>query len=136
MGEAPGHRLEFPGGEGRRVEGHASLGPAKGQVEQGALPGHQRSQCPHFVEVGVGVIAQATLERTPGPVVLDPIATEREDGAVIGVDGHLHIDLSVRLGQQDPYVVFDVEQCCGPFDIGADRFVEGGRHGRRLAMVG
>ena len=101
-----------------RVEGDASLGPAKGQVEQGALPGHQRRQRPHLVEVGVGVIAQATLERAPGPVVLDPIATKREHRAVVGVDGHLHVDLPVGLGQQDPDVVFEVEQRRGPFDVG------------------
>ena len=66
-----------------------------------------------------GVIAQAALERPPGPVVLDPIAPKRQDGAVVGVDRHLHIDLAVGLGQQDLYVVFDVEQRCGLFDIGA-----------------
>ena len=101
--------IEFAGRKRRRV-GDAPLGASKGHVEQRALPGHQRGQSPDLVEVSLGVIAQATLERSSGPVVLDPIAPKGQNGPVVGVDRHLHVDLSIRLGHQNPDVLFDAEQ--------------------------
>ena len=65
----------------------------------------------------MGVIAQAALERATGSVVLDPKAPKRQDGPVIGVDRHLHVDLAVGLGQRDSYIVFDAEQRCGVFYV-------------------
>ena len=118
---APGHRFEFAGRKRRRVQGDAAFGAAKGHVEQGALPGHQRGQSPNLVEVGVGVIAQAALEWPPCAVVLDPITPKRQDGPVVGVDRHLDVDLAVGLGHQNPYVILDVEQRRGVFDVGVDR---------------
>src|SRR6185437_2687906 len=69
-----------------------------------------------------------SLEWSPGAVVLDPVAAERQDRAVVGVDGHLHVDLPVGLGQEDPDAVFDVEQRGGAVDVLTDRRIERRRH--------
>ncbi len=45
--------------------------------------------------------AQAALERAAGPIVLDPVAAEGEHGAVVGVDGHLDVDLPIGVGEED-----------------------------------
>lgn len=56
------------------------------------------------------MITEASLEAPPRPVVLDPIPTKRQYGAIVGVDRHLDVDLMVRLIQQSPYIVFDFEK--------------------------
>ena len=58
------------------------------------------------------MIAQPPLKGPRAPVVLDPIATKRQDRPVVGVDGDLDVDLTVGLGQQNAYIVFNVEQPC------------------------
>ena len=74
------------------------------------------------------VIAQAALEGSPSTVVLDPVAPERQDGPVVGMDRHLDVDLAVGLGHQNSHVLLDAEQRCGLVDVGVDRFRESGSH--------
>ena len=72
--------------------------------------------------------AQAALEGSARPVVLDPVATKREDRAVVGVDGNLDVDLAVRIGQKGTDVPLQLEDFGSVVDIPVDRFREGGRH--------
>ena len=52
---APGHSLEFAGRKRCRINGDAAFSATEGRIEQGAFPGHQRSQTPDLIEVSVGV---------------------------------------------------------------------------------
>ena len=78
------------------------------------------------------MIPQAPLEGSPCPVVLDPVATERQDGAIVGVDRHLDVDLTVGLVEQDPHFLFDLEHRRDALDVRVDRIVERARHAMRL----
>ena len=58
--------LQFMPAQRARIDGHAALGPAVGQVHHGALPRHPHGQGANFVQVGAGVVADAALGRTAG----------------------------------------------------------------------
>ena len=64
----------------------------------------------------------------PRAIVLHPVPAERHDRTVVGVNGDLHIDLPVGLRQQNPNVLFKLEQRRRPVDVASDRFVERGGH--------
>ncbi len=93
------------------------LAPPKGRSSSAAFQVISDGQAAHFVEIGVLVVPEATLERSPGPVVLHPVAPEDQDRAVVGPDGHLDVELAVGLGQEDPDVLFEVEQGGGAVDV-------------------
>jgi hypothetical protein len=59
---------------------------------------------------------------------LYPIATKRQNRAVICVNGYLHIDLAVGIGQQKTDVCVEVEQRGRPVNVLIDGRVKGRGH--------
>ena len=70
----------------RRIAGHAALRAAERHIDQGAFPGHPHRQRADVVEVRRRMEPQAALGRTARHVVLDAIAREDLDGAVVALD--------------------------------------------------
>ena len=80
--ERAGDRLDLLRLELARVDVHAALGAAEGDVGDRRLPGHQLGQRAHLVEVDLGVEADAALVGPAGAVVLHAVAGEDVDLAV------------------------------------------------------
>ncbi len=77
----------------RWIDRDAALGAAVGKVRERALPGHPHRECLDLVDVGRGVEAQTALGRTAGDVVLDAVALEHANAAVV----HLHRETNDQL---------------------------------------
>src|SRR6185436_5470550 len=88
---------------------HAALAAAKGNVRHRALPRHPRGQRGHLVERDAGVIADAALGRSERDVVLDAVAGEDFDLAVVHLDRARDDDLPLRRGEDFPDAGFEVE---------------------------
>ncbi len=102
-GEAARQALQLPRAHLLGVADDAPLGPAVGQADDGALPGHPGGQGPHLVQGDVGVVPDAPLEGAEGLVVLHAVAGEDADGAVVHLYGEVHGELPARqlqYGQQ------------------------------------
>ena len=69
--------------ERARVDAHAALRAAEGQVHDRALPGHPHRERRDLAEVDVVVVADAALRRAHGEQVLHAIAEDRLDGRVV-----------------------------------------------------
>ncbi len=80
-------------GEGGGVNGHAALAAAQGDIGDGALPGHPHRQGAHGVERLGGVEADAALVGAAGVVVLDAVAEEEPERAIV----HAHRELELEL---------------------------------------
>ena len=96
-----------------RVDVHAALGAAVGDVHDRRLPGHQLGQRAHLVEVDLGVEADAALVGPARAVVLDAVAGEDVDLAVAEPDRDLNLDLAVGGAQHRGDVVGQVEPLGG-----------------------
>ena len=83
-------RLELVG---RAVD--AALGAAERDAGDRGLPGHQRGERAHLVDVDLGVEADPALVGAAGAVVLDPVAGVDVDLAVGELDRDLDGDLAV-----------------------------------------
>ena len=94
-GEAPRDGLELALAERRRIDRHAALRATKRHVHQRALPGHPHRQGAHLIEVRCGVEADATLGRAAGEVVLDAVAGEDLDVAVVHLHWEAHRELTL-----------------------------------------
>ena len=88
-GVAARHALELLLRELLRVAADAALGAAVRQVHRRALDRHPRRQRHHLLERHVGVVANAALARAARQVVLDAIALEVGDAAVVHLDRHV-----------------------------------------------
>ena len=82
-------------GEGGRVDEHAALAAAQRDIGHGALPGHPGGQGAHGVERLGGVEANAALVGAAGIVVLDAVAVEDAQRAVV----HAHRDAELELAR-------------------------------------
>ena len=89
-----GHALELALGHGLRITDDSALGSAEGDVDDGALPGHPGGEGADLVKGDVGGVADATFGGAAGDRVLDTIAGEHFDGAVIHAYGDVDDDLS------------------------------------------
>ena len=103
--EAAGDPLKLAAAVGPRVNGDAPLGAAVGNVDDSRLPGHQRSERPHLVEIDLRVIPQPSLHRAAGVVVLHPVADECGHLSGVELDRNLHLHLPLR-GEQQAATVF------------------------------
>jgi hypothetical protein len=74
--EAPGHSLQLGTGELHRIDTDAALGPAEGDTDDRAFPGHQHGEGGDLAKVDVGGKPDPALGRTHGGEVLDPVAEE------------------------------------------------------------
>ena len=98
-GVASRQALELTVGQRGGVAHHASLGPAEGNVDQGAFPGHPGGHCRDLVEGDGHVETDAALARSARGVVQHSIAGEHFDLTVVPLDGDRHDDLLVRVAQ-------------------------------------
>ena len=94
--EATGQGFELLRTHRARIAGHAAFGAAERDVDEGCLPGHPHRQRPDVIEIGLRVESQAALGRPARDVVLDPVALEDLDRAVITLDGEMHRELPLR----------------------------------------
>ena len=79
------------------VDDHAALGAAVGDADDGALPGHPHGERLDLVEADVLVEAHATLAGAAGGAVLDAVALEHADGAVVHDDGAVDLEAAAAV---------------------------------------
>jgi hypothetical protein len=114
--------FEFFDTERSRIDGDAPLRAAVRQIDDGCLPGHQRRQRADFIQVDVVMIAQATLHRPAGVVVLHAVADERLQPAVVHLDGNLHLHFPLGRQQQLAERLRQLQPIGRPFKIEPRRF--------------
>src|SRR5450432_2054921 len=112
-GVAACHPLEFTEGHLLWIADDATFGPAKWNVDDGALPGHPRRQRAHFVDGHVWRIPDSALGKSARKIVLDPIALE--DLHATRIHSRRDIDLQFSIG--DPKYGVEVrikfqQLCC------------------------
>ena len=73
---ATGHPLLFSARQFQRIDSYPTLGAAKRQTYDGALPGHEHGQRRNLTQIDVGGEPDATLGRAHGEHVLNPVAEE------------------------------------------------------------
>src|SRR5881396_3502584 len=117
LGEAPGEALELELGEFLRVHRHAALGAAEGDVHQRRLPRHDRREAQHFVVVRIGMVADPPFAGTARPVVLDAIAREHLDTAVIHPHGNLDLHLAEGGHEDAAHVAFQTDEIGGAVEL-------------------
>src|SRR6202789_3324537 len=110
---AAGHALELALGHVLWVADDAALGSAEGDVDDGALPGHPGGEGADFVERDVGRVADAAFGGAARDGVLDAIAGEDFDAAVVHGDGDVDDDLAGGVAQDFPDAGFEVESSGG-----------------------
>src|SRR5262249_59213244 len=81
--------LQLAHGEPARIDDHAALGAAVGDVDDGALPGHPHRQRFDLVQGDVWVVPDAALGGAAIDVVLDAVAGEDLYAAVVHLDGEV-----------------------------------------------
>jgi len=111
-GVAAGHALEFALGHFFGVADDATLGSAEGDVDDGALPGHPGGEGADFVERDVGGVADAAFSGAAGDGVLDAVAGEDFDGAIVHADGDVHDEFAGGLAEDPPNTLIEVEFFC------------------------
>ena len=99
-GVAPRHPLELLQRQQLRIAADAALRAAVRQVHRGALDRHPRRQRHHLLERHVGVVAHAPLAGAARQVVLDPVALEVGDAAVVHLDRHVDDQRALRALQR------------------------------------
>ena len=100
-----------------RIDGDASLGAAVGNVDHCGLPSHEGRQRADFVQVDLGMVAEAAFHRSAGVVVLHAIADERADLAVVHLDAICTDDFALGRQQQLPHVLAEIHAVGGPVEI-------------------
>jgi hypothetical protein len=116
--EAAGEVLELAEGEPLRVDGHAALRPAERQADHGALPGHPHRQRADVVQVDVGVVADAALGRPARDVVLDAVAAQHRDRAVVHAHREVHRQLALAAAQDGAQAVLQPEAVSRGVELG------------------
>ena len=136
-GVAAGHALQLALRHLSGIADDAALGAAEGDVDDGALPGHPAGQRAHFVERDVGRVADAALAGAARDGVLDAVAGEDFDGAVVHADGDVDGDLADGRAQDLHDSGVEIEFLCGDIESsglcfpGVGLLLEGeGLHGR------
>jgi hypothetical protein len=108
-GVATGHAFEFALGHLFGVADDAALGSAEGDVDDGALPGHPGGEGADFVEGYVGGVADAAFCGAACDRVLDAVAGEDFDGAVVHADGDVNDDLASGVAEDLPDAFIKIE---------------------------
>ncbi len=93
---APRQRLQFALGNRREIDVDPALGAAIGQADQRAFPAHPDRQRRDLADIDGGRKPRAALGRTEREVVLDAIAFEHRDRAVVAVDRAGNRDRALR----------------------------------------
>ncbi len=106
---APRQPLQLTQRELLGVDPHAALATTIGDAHHGALPGHPHGQGADLVEGHVLVIAQAALGGTAAQVVLDAVAGEDLDAAIVHAHRHGHDELTLALAQRGTQGGIEIE---------------------------
>jgi hypothetical protein len=108
-GVAAGHAFELALGHFLWIADDAALGSAKGDVDDGALPGHPGGEGADFVEGDIGRVADAALGWAASDGVLDAIAGEDFNGAVVHAYGDVNDELARGIAENLPNAGVEVE---------------------------
>ena len=114
---APRQRFELARRHPRRVAHDSALPAAERDVRHGALPCHPGGEGGHFVEGDLRVIADAAFRRAEGDVVLDAVAREDLDLAVVHQHGTRDDDLPLRVREDAPDAGIEIEQTGGAIEL-------------------
>ena len=117
--EAAVRRLELLERELLGVDDDAALAAAVGDADDRALPGHPHREGLDLVERDVLVVADAALGRAAAEVVLDAVAGEHLDGAVVHLDREVDRELAARLTQDPAQARVEVEPVGGQVELAA-----------------
>jgi hypothetical protein len=112
-GVAASHALELALRHFLGVTDDAAFGAAEWDVDDGALPGHPGSEGADFVEGDVRGVADAAFGGAAGDGVLDPVAGEDFDGAVVHADGDVDDEFAGGVAENLPDAGVEVEFGCG-----------------------
>ena len=92
------------------VHFHTALGPTERDVQERGLPRHGCREAEYLVLVGVRMVAHASLARPPRPIVLDAVAAEHLDVAVVHLRWHLDRQRTERHREDAPDVLLETDQ--------------------------
>jgi hypothetical protein len=98
-GEAAGQALEFAQAELARVDHDSALAATERHADDGAFPGHPHRQGLDLVEVDVLVVPDAALRGAARKIVLDAVAGEDLDLAVVHLHREVDYEGSLRFPQ-------------------------------------
>ena len=101
--------LELAGREQTGIADDAAFSAAEGNVGDGALPGHPGGQGADFIEGDVGRVADAALGGAARDGMLDAIAGEDFQTAVVEHDRNVHDDFARRRAQHLLHAVVQAE---------------------------
>ena len=99
------------------VDDHAALAAAEGDAHDGALPGHPHREGLDLVDADVLVVADAALGRAATQVVLDAVALEDLDDAVVHLDREVDVQLAPGLTQDLAQAGVEVELLGGDVEL-------------------
>ena len=133
---APRQRLELALRHPRRVADDAALAAAEGDVRDRALPRHPGRERRDLVERDVGVIADAALGRTERDVVLDAVAGEDLDLAVVHLHRTRDDDLPLGMREDPPDAGLEVEDAGGAVELLEHRPEDGAVFGHGVIVIG
>ena len=105
-----------------RVDDDAALAAAVRDADDRALPGHPHREGLDLVEGDVLVVADAALGRAAAEVVLDAVAGEHLDRAVVHVDREVDGQLAARLAQDPAQPWVEVEALGGQVELALRHF--------------
>ena len=128
---AAGQALELLVRELLGVDDDAALAAAVRDADDGALPGHPHRQGLDLVEGDVLVVADAALGRAAAQVVLDAVAGEDLDAAVVHLHREVDRQLAARFAQDPPQARIEVQAIGGQVEL---LLGDGPRIDRRAAV--
>ena len=90
-----------------------ALGPAVGDVHNGTLDGHPRSQRLHLVQIHVRMEPDAALAGAAKAGVLYPVAVKHPDRAVVHLHGNGNLQFPLGVFQSDDLIfrIAGVRRC-------------------------
>ncbi len=122
--EAAGDALELGLGEVAGVALHAALAATVGEPHQRALPGHHGGERLAVIEGDIFVVADAALEGPQDVRVLDAVALEEADVAVIHAHREVDDDLVLGLRQDGADVRLEADGIGGLVEVALDDLEE------------
>jgi hypothetical protein len=89
-GITAGETFEFALTERARVNDDPALRAAEGDVGKRTFPGHPHGKGADFIEIDGGAVAQAAFGRAENRAVMDTVAREHFDTAIVALDGEVN----------------------------------------------
>jgi hypothetical protein len=112
-----GHALQLARRQAFRRAGDAAFGPAVGNVDQSALPGHPHGQSLHLIRGHVRGVTYAPFGWATGHVVLHSVVGEHPNLTVIHVDREVHRQFSFAGPQKLAHPFVQVQPIGNHFEL-------------------